>query len=85
MEIMLTLTDEQLQEIEDRLFKRLKTAISNYGKDARPYTVAEAAEATNISASTLYNRIRAGLIEQVAIAGVKRIPAREVERLQGLR
>jgi hypothetical protein len=51
----------------------------------RPYTIAEAAEETKIPASTLYNRIRAGLIEPVVIAGVKRIPSREVRRLKGLK
>ena len=76
----ITITDDQLQEIENRLFERLRKADPNHGKSTKPYSVAEFSEATGIPESTIRFKIRANLLEIVEGQSPYKIKAKELER-----
>ena len=74
--ITITLTDEQLDEIANRVAAKL----GKFTED--PLTKQEAARALRVSVKTIERRIEAGVIRTVPDIGVVRIPVPEIERLR---
>ncbi len=75
--LTITLSDEQLEDLADRIAKKIDP------QQRRPFTVAEASRALGIAQSTITLHVRAGSIKKVPDCGKRvLIPRVEIERLQ---
>lgn len=79
--LQIELSDDQLEEMENRLFERLQKANPDLGKRKKPYTVREASKVLPWSERTIRDKIAANLIRTVEGMKPYLIPASEIEYL----
>lgn len=77
MTITIHFTDEQMQQLADRIAERMRFSHA----DDRPLTVKEAADRLGVSTSTINRRLAAGTIPTVPGLGRSLIPASAIAEL----